>query len=107
MNIMLASVTERTREIGIRRAIGARKGQVVAQFLIESVVLSVAGGLVGMALGVALPFAVTAAAGMPTVVTAWSLMLSFGISVAVGVCFGIYPAMRAASLDPIIALRYE
>jgi len=107
MNIMLASVTERTREIGIRRAIGARRRQVVAQFLIESVVLSVAGGIVGMVLGVAIPFAVTAAAGMPTVITAWSLLLSFGISVAVGVCFGIYPAMRAADLDPIIALRYE
>ena len=107
MNIMLASVTERTREIGIRRAIGARRAQIVSQFLVEALVLSVFGGLIGMALGVAIPSVVTLLAGMPTVVTLWSLTLSFGISVAVGIGFGIYPALRAAKLDPIIALRYE
>ena len=107
MNIMLASVTERTREIGIRRAIGARRFQIVVQFLIEALVLSVVGGMIGMALGLAIPLLVTYFAGMPTVVTVWSLMLSFGISVAIGIGFGIYPAMRAAKLDPIIALRYE
>ena len=107
MNIMLASVTERTREIGIRRAIGARRSQIVMQFLIEALVLSVFGGLIGMALGLAIPLLVTAFAGMPTVVTPWSLVLSFGISVGVGIGFGIYPAMRASKLDPIIALRYE
>jgi putative ABC transport system permease protein len=107
MNIMLASVTERTREIGIRRAIGARRSQIVMQFLIEALVLSVFGGLIGMALGLAIPLLVTVFAGMPTVVTPWSLVLSFGISVGVGIGFGIYPAMRASKLDPIIALRYE
>ena len=107
MNIMLASVTERTREIGIRRAIGARRNQIVVQFLIEALVLSVFGGLVGMALGVGIPAVVTLVAKMPTVVTFGSLVLSFGISVGVGIGFGIYPAIRASRLDPIVALRYE
>ena len=107
MNIMLASVTERTREIGIRRAIGAKRRQIVMQFLIEALVLSVFGGTLGMIFGVTIPFFVTLLAGMPTVVTPWSLILSFGISVAVGIGFGIYPAKRASELDPIVALRYE
>ena len=107
MNIMLASVTERTREIGIRRAIGAKRFQIVLQFLIEALALSVIGGMIGMALGLAIPFSVTLIAGMPTVVTPMSLVLSFGISVGVGICFGIYPAVRASKLDPIVALRYE
>ena len=107
MNIMLASVTERTREIGIRRAIGARRVQIVLQFLIEALALSVIGGMIGMSLGIAIPLLVTYFAGMPTIVTPSSLVLSFGISVGVGIAFGIYPAMRASKLDPIIALRYE
>ncbi len=107
MNIMLASVTERTREIGIRRAIGARRSQIVSQFLIETVVLSFTGGLIGIGLGLLIPWVITLASDMPTIVSANSLLLSLGISVSVGIVFGIYPAFRAAKLDPIIALRHE
>ncbi|MCP4643859.1 MAG: FtsX-like permease family protein [bacterium] len=107
MNIMLASVTERTREIGVRRAIGAKRAQIVTQFLIETIVLSMIGGLIGIATGVSIPWLVTYFAHMPTVVTATSLVLSVGISMAVGVLFGLYPAVRAANLDPIEALRHE
>ena len=107
MNIMLASVTERTREIGIRRAIGAKKRQIIGQFLIESVVLSVVGGLVGLLLGIAIPAAIQHFSGMPTDVTPFSIVLALGISGAVGIVFGIYPARRAAELDPIVALRHE
>ena len=107
MNIMLASVTERTREIGIRRAIGAKRRQIVGQFLIETVVLSSLGGLIGVAIGFALPAAITRLAGMPTQVPAYSVVLSLGISVGIGVIFGLYPAVRAAWLDPIKALRHE
>ncbi len=107
MNIMLANVTERTREIGIRRALGAKRQDIVVQFLVETVVLSTTGGLCGLALGVAIPFAVQHMAGMRTIVTPFSLLLSFGISVTVGLVFGIYPASRAAALDPIEALRHE
>lgn len=107
MNIMLASVTERTREIGIRRAIGAKRRQIITQFLIETVVLSTTGGLIGIAIGLTIPWLITLAVKMPTVVTPLSLFLSLGISMAVGIIFGLYPAVRAASLDPIIALRHE
>jgi putative ABC transport system permease protein len=107
MNIMLASVTERTREIGIRRAVGARKRQIVAQFLVETVVLSGAGGVIGLLVGVATPLAITAFSGMPTHVPLYSLVLSFGISVGIGIVFGLYPAVRAANLDPVEALRRE
>lgn len=107
MNIMLASVTERTREIGVRRAIGAQRRQIVGQFLIETTVLSSLGGMLGIALGVILPWMITHFAGMQTVVTLWSLVLSVGISLGVGLVFGIYPAVRAAKLDPITALRHE
>jgi len=107
MNIMLASVTERTREIGIRRAIGAKRRQIVAQFLIETVVLSMSGGLVGIGIGVLIPWLITRVAGMPTIVSPYSLVLSLGISMTVGIVFGIYPAVRAARLDPIEALRHE
>jgi putative ABC transport system permease protein len=107
MNIMLASVTERTREIGVRRAIGAKKRQIIRQFLIETVVLSMIGGLIGMAIGLIIPWSITAFAGMPTIVTPESLALALGISMGVGVVFGLYPAVRAANLDPIVALRHE
>ena len=107
MNIMLATITERTREIGIRRALGAKRRDIVVQFLIETIVLSTSGGLLGMALGTAIPFAVEAASGMRTIVTPFSLAISFGISVAVGIVFGLYPARRAALMDPIEALRRE
>ena len=107
MNIMLASVTERTREIGIRRAIGAKRKQIVGQFLIETVVLSTTGGLIGIGIGLLIPWLVTYFAGMATIVSARSLVLSLGISMTVGILFGIYPAFQAANLDPIEALRHE
>ena len=107
MNIMLASVTERTREIGIRRAIGARRRQIVSQFLVETVVLSSIGGLIGISVGTAIPWLITYFAGMPTVVTTSSLLLAVGISMSIGIIFGLYPAARAAALDPITALRHE
>ena len=107
MNIMLASVTERTREIGIRRAIGARRSQIIRQFLIETSTLSMLGGLIGIVLGLAVPAAIEYFAQMPTYVTTWSVLLALGISVGVGIVFGLYPAVRAANLDPITALRHE
>lgn len=107
MNIMLASVTERTREIGVRRAIGARQWQIITQFLIETVVLSCCGGLLGVVVGLVLPWLITQLTGLSTVVTTASLILSLLISVSVGVVFGLYPAIRASRLDPITALRHE
>ncbi|MGB9641888.1 MAG: ABC transporter permease [Candidatus Ratteibacteria bacterium] len=107
MNIMLAIVTERTREIGIRRAVGAKKRDIINQFLTESVILSASGGFIGILLGIIIPKAVTKFAGMMTLITPWSILLSFSISVAVGIGFGLYPARKAANLDPIQALRYE
>ena len=107
MNIMLATVTERTREIGIRRALGARRKDIIAQFLVETVALSVAGGLIGVVLGVIAPLVVSQLTAMKTIVTYSSLLIAFGISGAVGIIFGLYPASRAADLDPIEALRHE
>ena len=107
MNIMLASVTERTREIGIRRAIGAKRRQIIGQFLVETVVLSSVGGIIGIGIGLLFPWLITVFAGMPTTVPSYSIALSLGISVGVGLIFGIYPAVRAAKLDPIVALRHE
>jgi putative ABC transport system permease protein len=105
MNIMLANVTEQTREIGIRRAIGARRSDIVAQFLTESVVLCSVGGLLGIGVGVSIPLVVQHFAGIEAVVRLWSVALAFSISTAMGVIFGIYPAARAANMDPIQALR--
>ena len=107
MNIMLATVLERTREIGVRRAMGARQVDIRNQFFIESFSITVTGGLLGVVMGLAIAKGVAAYAGWPTVVTVWSIALSVGVSVAVGLAFGIYPAIRAARLDPIEALRYE
>ncbi len=107
MNIMLASVTERTREIGIRRAIGAKRKQIIGQFLIETVVLSTIGGFIGIGLGIITPALITYFSGMPTVITAASIVLPLVISLAVGIVFGLYPAIRAAKVDPIVALRHE
>ncbi|HJX33891.1 MAG TPA: ABC transporter permease [Desulfatiglandales bacterium] len=107
MNIMLASVTERTREIGIRRAIGAKRKQIITQFLIETVVLSTIGGIVGLFVGIFIPVLITLMAGMKTVITLVSIILPLFISVGIGIFFGLYPAFRAAEVDPIIALRHE
>ena len=107
MNIMLVSVTERTREIGIRMAIGARSSAVRSQFLIESVVLSLTGGLFGILLGVAVSLGIPRLLGWPTLISGMAIVGSVIFSVAVGVFFGYYPARKAASLDPIEALRYE
>ncbi len=107
MNIMLASVTERTREIGIRRAVGAKRRQIIGQFLIETVVLSTFGGLIGLGVGVLIPFLITYFSGMVTVVTWNGILLPLVISMAIGILFGLYPAMNAAKVDPIVALRHE
>jgi putative ABC transport system permease protein len=107
MNIMLATVLERTREIGVRRAVGARRLDIRFQFLIEAFAISVFGGLAGVVMGVAIAQGVAAYAGWPTLVTAASVVVSTGVAMAVGLASGLYPAVRAAALDPIDALRYE
>ena len=107
MNIMLATVTERTREIGIRRALGAKRRHITMQFLAETVVLSVGGGLIGVLVGIIAPLLVSHLTTMKTIVTPWSVLLAFSISGAVGIIFGLYPAKSAAELDPIEALRHE
>jgi putative ABC transport system permease protein len=107
MNIMLVSVTERTREIGIRMAIGARSSAVRSQFLIESIVLSLTGGLIGIVLGISLSLLIPMLLGWQTLISSLAIIGSVVFSVAVGVFFGYYPARKAASLDPIEALRYE
>jgi putative ABC transport system permease protein len=107
MNIMLATVLERTREIGIRRAIGARQMDIIRQFLTEAVLISIMGGLIGILFGFTLSQIIAKAAGWSTVVTATSIGVAFGVSVGIGLLFGIYPAMQAAKLDPIEAIRYE
>jgi len=107
MNIMLATVLERTREIGVRRAIGARRVDIRNQFVIEAFTITATGGLLGIAMGLSIAKGVALYAGWKTVVTLWSILLSVGVSATVGLVFGIYPALRAASLDPIESLRYE
>ena len=107
MNIVLATVMERTREIGIRRATGARRTDIVRQFLSESVLISVGGGLLGIGFGLALSWLIARTAEWKTIVTPTSVVIAFSVSVAVGVVFGIYPAVKASRIDPIEALRYE
>ncbi len=107
MNIVLATVMERTREIGVRRATGARRGDIVRQFLLESVLISAGGGIVGIAFGYFLAWLIARAAEWKTIVTPSSIVIAFGVSMAVGVIFGIYPARQASRIDPIEALRYE
>jgi len=107
MNIMLASVTERTREIGIRRAIGAKRRQIIYQFLIETTVLSTTGGIIGLGVGALIPFLITYFSKMITVMTLKGVLLPLLISITIGILFGLYPAIRAAKVDPIVALRHE
>lgn len=107
MNIMMATVSERTREIGIRRALGAKKRDIIFQFLSETLLLTLSGGILGIVLGSSIPWIVTHFGQMRTVVTTGSLILAFGISAAVGITFGLYPAYRAANMDPIESLRHE
>lgn len=107
MNIMMVSVTERTREIGIRKAVGARRRDIAVQFLVESAVLSAIGGLMGLAVASGLAKLVASATPIPAVIELWSVALALGVSIGVGIFFGLYPASKAARLDPIVALRYE
>ncbi len=107
MNIMLVSVTERTREIGIRKALGATYNNILLQFLIEAIVISVTGGLIGILLGVAGAYVISTVVGWNTVISSVAILAAFGVTVIIGLFFGIYPARKAALLDPIDALRYE
>ena len=107
MNIMLVSVTERTREIGIRKAMGARSGDVLLQFLIESGTMALVGGLIGVLFGISFAKGITALIGMPSAIEIWAVMAGLFVSTSVGLFFGVYPARRAAKLDPIAALRFE
>jgi putative ABC transport system permease protein len=106
-NIMLVSVRERTREIGLRKAVGARQRDVLVQFLLEAVLLTTLGGLIGIGIGVGVAVAVGQFTPLPTAVAWWSIVLAFGVSAAVGVFFGVAPARRAGRLDPVVALRSE
>jgi putative ABC transport system permease protein len=107
MNIMLANILERTREIGVRRAVGARRSDVLRQFLIEAVLISFLGGMLGIALGMSMSKIIAVLAGWSTVTSINSIVLSFVFSVSIGLIFGLYPALKAAKLDPVEAMRYE
>jgi putative ABC transport system permease protein len=107
MNIMLVSVTERTREIGVRKALGARRKDILLQFLIESATMSLAGGVIGVISGISVDKIITLAISFPSEVELWSILISLFVATAVGLFFGVYPAYKASELDPIVALRAE
>src|SRR5205823_372706 len=107
MNIMLVSATERTNEIGIRRALGARRRRILAQFVTEAIALTSLGGIIGVVLGAAVAVLVRVLVDLPTVVPAWAVAEAMGVSAATGLVFGIYPAWRASRLDPVEAMRHE
>jgi putative ABC transport system permease protein len=107
MNIMLMAVSERTREIGIRKALGARRRDILAQFVVESATLSAAGALLGIGFGLALAFVVNALTPLPAAVAPWSVVVGMALGIGVGIVAGVYPASRASRLDPIVALRAE
>lgn len=107
MNIMLASVMERIKEIGVRRSLGAREGDIVLQFLFEAVIISLIGGILGVGLGVVSAVLVSKYSQIPTMVSSWSIALSFGVAATIGLVFGLFPARKAAKQDPIKALRIE
>ena len=107
MNIMYVSVTERTKEIGLRMSVGARGIDILSQFLIEAAILSIAGGIIGVILGIGVAYAINFAANMPILIQWWSIAMSFGVCTFIGIFFGWYPAKKAANMDPIEAIRYE
>jgi len=107
MNIMLVSVTERTKEIGIRKAVGATSGDIMTQFLIESLLLSGSGGIAGVLLGIGIALLIAQVSPLPAAIRLWAIIMGLAVACGVGAFFGIYPAARAAKQDPIVALRYE